>query len=438
MTANESEVGVISKYFSEKCHIHLRKDWLEECIERVKLTQMNDEASLKLAIFHQICYADFKEIVEKPDKFPYSARPTTGTIHLILQIESVVDIFKGIHETLLLKKGDASSTIMEMFLQENAEEENKNSKMGKPKKETRRLLKLNLTDGKRPFIGLEHRKVEFLNAYMVPGVKIAVSGKTRMQNNTLMLEPMNCYFLGGCATGGLNVKKENEDHRTSKDIATSDFLADDIHMATALSISQYENDVHMETALENTFASGNDVQMTTAISIKDGSAISKKTPNENDDFWSDAIIYGKPKSNQTDEKNLNVFRIPSLPNSGQRNKRRSIPSSKQTFADDTLEFVPYDSSINSPVKKRNRLVEDSALNIQTSTPLCESKKHKPITLFGDCELSAIKDVSVDELFSSPTMVLYDADGTKATSKSSKSVTYNFSDPNDTIDCHILD
>lgn len=61
----------------------------------------------------------------------------------------------------------------------------------------RRMLKLELTDGKRTVIGMEYTPIAALNTKLPPGVKVLLSGPIRCINRVMFLEPKNVKILGG-------------------------------------------------------------------------------------------------------------------------------------------------------------------------------------------------------------------------------------------------
>lgn len=65
------------------------------------------------------------------------------------------------------------------------------------KNDSRRVLKLTLTDGRKTVVGLEYSPIPCLNTKMAPGVKVLISGKIRCANHVLLLEAQNVKILGG-------------------------------------------------------------------------------------------------------------------------------------------------------------------------------------------------------------------------------------------------
>lgn len=65
------------------------------------------------------------------------------------------------------------------------------------KTDTKRVLKLTLSDGHKNVIGLEYSPIPCLSTKLAPGIKILISGKIRCVNHILMLEAQNVRILGG-------------------------------------------------------------------------------------------------------------------------------------------------------------------------------------------------------------------------------------------------
>lgn len=65
------------------------------------------------------------------------------------------------------------------------------------KAESKRVLKLHLTDGRREVVGLEYSPISCLHTKLHPGVKVLISGPIRCANHVLLLEARNVRILGG-------------------------------------------------------------------------------------------------------------------------------------------------------------------------------------------------------------------------------------------------
>uniref|UniRef100_A0A1Q3EYY2 RecQ-mediated genome instability protein 1 n=1 Tax=Culex tarsalis TaxID=7177 RepID=A0A1Q3EYY2_CULTA len=61
----------------------------------------------------------------------------------------------------------------------------------------KRMLKLELTDGKKTVVGMEHSPIAALSTKLPPGTKVLLMGPIRCINRVLFLEPKNVRVLGG-------------------------------------------------------------------------------------------------------------------------------------------------------------------------------------------------------------------------------------------------
>lgn len=61
----------------------------------------------------------------------------------------------------------------------------------------RRVLKLELFDGRRSVTAMEYRPIPCLNTKLTPGTKVLVSGPLRCVNHVLLLEAKNIRMIGG-------------------------------------------------------------------------------------------------------------------------------------------------------------------------------------------------------------------------------------------------
>lgn len=60
-----------------------------------------------------------------------------------------------------------------------------------------RILKLELTDGKRTVSAIEYRHIPCLTTKLVPGSKLLLTGPIRCVNKVLFLESKHIHILGG-------------------------------------------------------------------------------------------------------------------------------------------------------------------------------------------------------------------------------------------------
>uniref|UniRef100_A0AAG5DMF9 RecQ-mediated genome instability protein 1 n=1 Tax=Anopheles atroparvus TaxID=41427 RepID=A0AAG5DMF9_ANOAO len=80
---------------------------------------------------------------------------------------------------------------------DEAEDEVQMRRSQAPQTKKRRMLKLELTDGKQKAVGMEHTPIRCLSTKLAPGVKLLLTGPIRCINKVLFLESKNVRILGG-------------------------------------------------------------------------------------------------------------------------------------------------------------------------------------------------------------------------------------------------
>ncbi|XP_065073600.1 recQ-mediated genome instability protein 1-like [Ochlerotatus camptorhynchus] len=166
-------------------------EWLTGCVsfclqENSKTT--ND--SLLKFTFDQWILADLKEIGVSclPAIVDTETKCFTLNGNFPLQLNYLMDISEPCYDqlrNLYNKKLDEADDEIQM---------RKNQTQNVKK---RRMLKLEMTDGKRTVIGMEHSPIAALNTKLPPGVKVLLTGPIRCINKVLFLEPKNVKILGG-------------------------------------------------------------------------------------------------------------------------------------------------------------------------------------------------------------------------------------------------
>lgn len=66
-----------------------------------------------------------------------------------------------------------------------------------PRSSTKRVLRLELTDGHRTITAMEYRPISCLNTKLLPGTKLLIMGPLRCINGVLFLEAKSVRILGG-------------------------------------------------------------------------------------------------------------------------------------------------------------------------------------------------------------------------------------------------
>ncbi|XP_058828091.1 recQ-mediated genome instability protein 1-like [Topomyia yanbarensis] len=177
--------------FLREYNIKVVDDWISGCISFClqENPKTSNESLFKFA-FDQWILADLKEI--GVSSLPESIDTETNSFMLNgrfpLQLNYLVDISEPCYDqlrNLYNKKMD------------EADEEIQMRKTQTQHIKKKRMLKLELTDGKRTVVGMEHNPIAVLNTKLPPGVKIFLTGPIRCINKVLFLEPKNVRILGG-------------------------------------------------------------------------------------------------------------------------------------------------------------------------------------------------------------------------------------------------
>ncbi|XP_058465296.1 recQ-mediated genome instability protein 1-like [Malaya genurostris] len=177
--------------FQREYNIKVVDDWISGCISFClqENPKTSNESLFKFA-FDQWVLADLKDI--GTSSLPENIDTETKTFMLNgrfpLQLNYLIDISEPCYDqlrNLYNKTMDEADDEIQM---------RKNQSQHVKKK---RMLKLELTDGKRTVVGMEHSPIAALNTKLPPGVKILLIGPIRCINKVLFLEPKNVKILGG-------------------------------------------------------------------------------------------------------------------------------------------------------------------------------------------------------------------------------------------------
>ncbi|XP_062561206.1 recQ-mediated genome instability protein 1-like [Armigeres subalbatus] len=171
--------------------IRVADDWLTGCVSFcLQENPKTSNTALFKFTFDQWILADLLEI--GVSSLPETVETETKCFILKgmfpLQLNYLMDISEPCYEqlrNLYNKKLDEADDEIQM---------RKNQAQHVKK---RRMLKLEMTDGKRTVIGMEHSPIAALNTKLPPGVKVLLTGPIRCINKVLLLEPKNIKILGG-------------------------------------------------------------------------------------------------------------------------------------------------------------------------------------------------------------------------------------------------
>uniref|UniRef100_A0A182PC92 RecQ-mediated genome instability protein 1 n=1 Tax=Anopheles epiroticus TaxID=199890 RepID=A0A182PC92_9DIPT len=172
-------------------NIKVLDNWLSECVSFCvqENPTITNEGVFQFA-FSQWLLADLKEIGHGALPPGLDAKVEQHTLNgsFPVQMQYLIDISEPAYEqwrALYDKKLD------------EAEDEVQMRKSQAPNVKKRRILKLELTDGKQTVVAMEHSPIRCLNTKLTPGLKLLLSGPIRCINKVIFLEPRNVRVLGG-------------------------------------------------------------------------------------------------------------------------------------------------------------------------------------------------------------------------------------------------
>uniref|UniRef100_A0A182SPK9 RecQ-mediated genome instability protein 1 n=1 Tax=Anopheles maculatus TaxID=74869 RepID=A0A182SPK9_9DIPT len=165
--------------------------WLSECVSFClhENPKISNEGLFQFA-FSQWLLADLNEIGigVLPDGMDAKVEQHTMNGSFPVQMQYLIDISEPAY--------DQWRDLYDKKLDE-AEDEVQRRKNQAPNVKKRRMLKLELTDGKQTVLAMEHSAISCLNTKLTPGVKLLLTGPMRCVNKVIFLEPRNVRVLGG-------------------------------------------------------------------------------------------------------------------------------------------------------------------------------------------------------------------------------------------------
>ncbi|XP_062698589.1 recQ-mediated genome instability protein 1-like [Aedes albopictus] len=186
-----SRAAQVKSRLLQSHNIKVLDEWLTGCVSFClqENPKTSSEALFKFA-FDQWVLADLQEIgvASLPETVETETKCFTLKGIFPLQLNYLMDISEPCYDqlrNLYNEKLDEADDEVQM-------RKNQTQHVRK-----RRMLKLELTDGKRTVIGMEHSPIASLNTKLPPGVKVLLSGPIRCINKVLFLEPKNVKILGG-------------------------------------------------------------------------------------------------------------------------------------------------------------------------------------------------------------------------------------------------
>ncbi|XP_035785917.1 recQ-mediated genome instability protein 1-like [Anopheles albimanus] len=177
--------------FVREFNIKVIDEWLTGCVSFClqENPQTTNESLFEFA-FSQWLLADLREIGVAVLPAGFNGRTEQHTLNgsFPIQMHQLIDISESAYDQwrkLYDKKLDEADD--EVQMRKNQTQHTKK----------RRMLKLELSDGKQTVTAMEHSPIRCLNTKLAPGSKLLLSGPLRCINGVLFLEPKNVRILGG-------------------------------------------------------------------------------------------------------------------------------------------------------------------------------------------------------------------------------------------------
>ncbi|ETN67000.1 hypothetical protein AND_001203 [Anopheles darlingi] len=177
--------------FVREFNIKVIDEWLTGCVSFClqENPQTTNESLFEFA-FSQWLLADLREIGVAVLPTGFNSRTEQYTLNgsFPIQMHQLIDISESAYDQwrkMYDKKLDEADD--EVQMRKNQTQHTKK----------RRMLKLELSDGKQTVTAMEHSPIRCLNTKLAPGSKILLSGPLRCINSVLFLEPKNVRLLGG-------------------------------------------------------------------------------------------------------------------------------------------------------------------------------------------------------------------------------------------------
>ncbi|XP_050093143.1 recQ-mediated genome instability protein 1-like [Anopheles aquasalis] len=177
--------------FVREFNIKVIDEWLTGCVSFClqENPQTTNESLFEFA-FSQWLLADLREIGVAVLPAGFNGRTEQHTLNgsFPIQMHQLIDISESVYDQwrkMYDKKLDEADDEVQM----------RKSQTQHTKK--RRMLKLELSDGKQTVTAMEHSPIRCLNTKLAPGSKILLTGPLRCINSVLLLEPKNVRILGG-------------------------------------------------------------------------------------------------------------------------------------------------------------------------------------------------------------------------------------------------
>ncbi|CAF4534328.1 unnamed protein product [Rotaria sp. Silwood1] len=186
----------VRRAFRSKYSFDIQSTWLQACLawlgDQFQLTELTNNYTLE-KIYKQWLHTDISLIADAcylPNDLDLNAKKVQLNGKYALQINSISCISESYYSQVLDIHGDQNEN-------ERIDTDITETQQWKPPP-TKRVLYLELTDGKTILRGLEYETISGLDRdTTLPGAKILVTGPILFRRGMLLLTPKNTQILGG-------------------------------------------------------------------------------------------------------------------------------------------------------------------------------------------------------------------------------------------------
>ncbi|CAF2963446.1 unnamed protein product [Rotaria sp. Silwood2] len=191
-----NDIDNVRRAFRSKYSFDIQPTWLQPCLawlrDQFQLTELTNNYTLE-KIYNQWLHTDISLIADAcylPSDLDLNAKKIQLSGKYALQINSILCISESYYSQVLNIHGDQNEN-------ERIDTDITETQQWKPPP-TKRVLYLELTDGKIILRGLEYETINGLDRdTTLPGAKILVIGPIIFRRGMLLLTPKNTHVLGG-------------------------------------------------------------------------------------------------------------------------------------------------------------------------------------------------------------------------------------------------
>ncbi|UJR28262.1 hypothetical protein I4U23_009512 [Adineta vaga] len=272
----------VRRAFRSKYSFDVPSIWLQACLvwlrDQFQLADLTNSYTLE-KIYNQWLHTDIALIADAsclPNDLDLNAKKVQLSGKYALQINSILCISEPYYSQVMDIHGDQNDN-------ERIDTDITETQQWKPPP-PKRVLYLDLTDGKTILRGLEYESINGLDRdTILPGAKILVSGPVIFRRGMLLLTSKNTQILGGYAE---NLFEKN----SSLETALTSLSKTASHLdESRIRFNRLNTKVHIQISLDNSTTTVPDIQTNQALSH------GNENEDEMDDFirqaYADGVIH---------------------------------------------------------------------------------------------------------------------------------------------------